>query len=203
VLSAGALWYGLSVKPAYWPPPDRTRADVRQAAERFEQALRAYTRSAQVEWTADVPQDELNRWLAVRVTEWGVNRGVHARVLDLMSRSMVNVDLDGAEVGMPFRWMGISGVLRLRYKPSAGPDRRVRMAVQSARAGLVPLPVSMAVEGILARLGIGDEAEVERLRARARSIDIVVPLRDGRKIGVADLTPLPGKFVMTCRTQGS
>lgn len=208
VASAAALWYALSVTPDYWQPIDRTRPDVRQTAERFEQTLRAYVRPAppakpSPEWTADVPQDQLNRWLAVRVTEWGVNRGVHPRVLDLMSRSMVNVDLDATEVAMPFRWMGISGVIRLRYKPSMADDKRVRLVVQDAHAGLVPLPVSMTIDGILTRLNVGDGAEIERLRRQARSIDIVVPLRDGRKASVVDLTPLPGKFVMTCRVPGS
>jgi hypothetical protein len=79
----------------------------------------------------------------------------------------------------------------------------MRLAIQDAHAGLVPVPVSMAIDSILARLNLADEAELERLRRRARAIDIVVPLRDGRKVSVVDLTALPGKFVMTCRVQGS
>ena len=211
-LSTIALWYALSATPAYWQPVDRTRPEVREMAERFEQMMRAHLRTTPApgtsapaeprEWTADVIQDQLNSWLAVRVTEWGVNRGVHPRVLELMSRSMVNIDLEATEVALPFQWLGIAGVMRLSYTPAVGADKRMRLLIRDAHVGLVPVPVAMAIEAILARLGVAVEAEIERLRGQARALAIVVPLRDGRRASVTDLTPLPGKFVMTGRVGG-
>ena len=196
VLPVALLWYGLTVRPDYWPPPDPSRQDTRQVALRFEEAMRASVRS---EWTIDVPQDQLNAWLATRVTEWGADRGVHPRTLELIGKSMIAVDLDGIEVAWAFRKFGISGVVRLRYRPVMGEDKRVRLAIQYARAGIVPVPVTYALESILASVP-RDEAGDEGLFERARMVDLTVPTRDGRRVSVVDVTVVPGKFVVTSRT---
>ena len=220
VMPAGVLWYGLSARPDYWQPIDRARPEVRAAAERFEQAMREQVRPAAApptqtavqtpapatpvlsepsEWTVEVTQEQLNTWLAVRVTEWGANRGVHPRVLELMSRSMISIDLDAIEVALPFTRASISGVILLRYRPVVGEDKRVRLVAQDAHAGIAPVPIAMALDSILAHVPRGQEGEVESLRRRARSLDLLIPLRDGRTISVVDMALLPGKTVLTLR----
>jgi hypothetical protein len=213
VLPAGLLWYAVTVKPDYWPPADRADPAVRRAAEQFERAMRAQVNpmpaslaqapapapAERPEWTAEVTQDQLNWWLAARLKEWGVDRGVGPWALDLLSRSMVNVDLDGLEVAIPFEKAGISIVVRFRYKPVVGADNRVRLVCQDAHAGLIPVPIRMALDAILAQVPEGQRQEVESLRAKALSAEALIPLRDGRKVSVIDMALLPEKFVITCR----
>jgi hypothetical protein len=148
----------------------------------------------------EITQEQLNVWLRVRLTEWGANRGVDPRVLELLSRGMISIELGAVEVAVPFKKAAISGVIRLRYRPAAGGDGRVRLMTEDAHAGLAPVPISTAIESILSHVPQGDEGEIERLRARARAIDLLVPLRDGRLVGVVDMALLPGKAIVTFRT---
>jgi hypothetical protein len=67
---------------------------------------------------------------------------------------------------VPFKWMDISGVLRLSYEPSVGGDRLMRLLIRDAHVGIVPVSVSMAIEAILARLGWDDRAEIGLVRIR-------------------------------------
>jgi hypothetical protein len=219
VMPTAVVWYGLSFKPDYWEPIDQTRPEVRQSAERFEQSLREQVRpppaprlsfmpgpsltpgrSEPVEWTVEITQEQLNVWLRVRLTEWGANRGFDPRVLELLSRGMISIELGAVEVAVPFKKAAISGVIRLRYRPTAAGDGRVRLMAEDAHAGLAPVPIATAIESILSHVPQGDESEIERLRARARALDLLIPLRDGRLVGVIDMALLPGKAIVTFRT---
>lgn len=51
----------------------------------------------------EVTQGQLNNWLAGRLTEWGANRRIDPWMLDRMSRSMVNVEVDAVEVAVEFQ----------------------------------------------------------------------------------------------------
>lgn len=221
VMPTAVVWYGLSFKPDYWQPVDPTQPDVRQAAERFEQSLREQVRpplptpgpsfisgpsltpgrAEPVEWTVEITQEQLNVWLRVRLTEWGANRGVDPRVLELLSRGMISIELGAVEVALPFTKAAVSGVIRLRYRPAGGGgDGRVRLIAEDAHAGLAPVPIATAFESILSHVPQGEEGKIEGLRARARAIDLLVPLRDGRVAGVVDMALLPGKAIVTFRT---
>jgi hypothetical protein len=227
-IPAATVWYGLSFKPAYWEPVDETRPDAREAAARFEQSLRNHVppapessrstfsptiplapgdpaapgRREPAEWTEEIMQAQLNAWLRSRVADWGANRGVNPRLLELLGRSQVSIDLGVVEVAVPFTKASISGVVRMRYRPVTGGDGRVRLMAEEAHAGLAPVPVSMAIDNLLANVPGGDEGEIERLRARASAIDLVVPLRDGRQVGVVDMALIPGQAIVTFRTLG-
>ena len=206
------LWYAMSRKPAYWQPLDPQRKEVREAAERFEQAMSAQVPKPAVaapgqpgppaersEWTTVVTLDQLNSWLAVRVAEWGAKRRIDSGLLDRLSRSVVTVDLDAVEVAIPLERAGLATILRLRYKPRVGEQKRVRLILQQAQAGLVPVPINTVLNIVGAYLPGGQRAEVEALRAKVQSVDLRVPLEDGRTVTVTDLAVLPGKFVLTCR----
>jgi hypothetical protein len=223
VVPALLLWYGVSSKPDYWQPPDPKRPEVREAAERFEAAMTAQVPKATVpptaapgqppltpgtppaadrpEWTVEVTQEQLNSWLAVRVAEWGVKRRIDARVLDRLAHSVVNVDLEGVEVAVPVEKAGVASIVRLRYRPVPGGDKRVRLVLQGAQAGMVPVPINTVLDNIAAYVPRGQRDEIENLRGKVQSLDLLIPLEDGRKVGVVDLALLPGKFVLTCRVQ--
>jgi hypothetical protein len=208
------LWYAVSSKPDYWQPLDPQRTDVRETAQQFEQAMSAQVpkpaaaapatdqpapSGARSEWTAEVTQDQLNSWLAVRVTEWGVKRRIDPGVLDRLSRSVVNVDLDGVEVAIPVERVGLATILRLRYKPVVVEGKRVRLMLQGAQAGLVPVPIATVLDKVAAYLPQGQQAEIEALRGKVQSLDLHLPLEDGRTVSVTDLALLPGKLLVTCR----
>ena len=59
MVSAAALWWALSVTPDYWQPIYRTRPEVRQTAERFEQGLRAFVSGSRATtlsaWPSEIP----------------------------------------------------------------------------------------------------------------------------------------------------
>jgi hypothetical protein len=225
-IPAATVWYGLSFKPAYWEPVEETRPDAREGAVRFEQSLRNHVppasetsrssfsptvplapgsqavpgRREPTEWTEEITQAQLNAWLRSRVTEWGANRGVNPRLLELLGRSQVSIDVGVVEVGVPFTKASISGVVRMRYRPVTGGDGRVRLMAEDAHVGLAPVPISMAIDNLLSDVPGADEGEIERLRARASAIDLVVPLRDGRQVGVVDMALIPGQAIVTFRT---
>lgn len=216
VVPVGLLWYGVSAKPDYWQPIDRTRPDAREAAERFEQAMSAQVRqmpapvtqtpapvtpapAERPEWTVEVTQEQLNSWLAVRLTEWGANRSIDPRMLDRMSRSMVNVDVDAVEVAVPFEQAGVSSIVRLRYKPVLGEDKRVRLVLQDAHAGLIPVPITTVFAGILAYVPQGQPGELESLRRKIQALDLLIPLADGRTVSVVGMQLRPGKLLLTCQ----
>jgi hypothetical protein len=208
------LWYAVSSKPSYWQPLDPQRTDVRETARQFEQAMSAQVpkpaaavpatdqpapSGERSEWTLVVTLDQLNSWLAVGVTEWGVKRGLDPRVLDRLSRSVVNVDLDAVEVAVPVERAGLATILRLRYKPVVGEGKRVRLMLQGAQAGLVPVPITTVLDNIAAYLPQGQRAEIEALRGKVQSLDLRLLLEDGRTVSVTDLALLPGKLLLTCR----
>ena len=205
-----SLWYAVSSKPAYWQPPDPQRPSVREMAEAFEQAMSAQVpkltaaapatgqpapAAERLEWTAVVTLDQLNSWLAVRVADWGVKRRIDPRVLDRLSRSVVNVDLDAVEIAIPIERAGLASILQLRYKPMVGGHRPVRLMLQEAHAGLVPVPIDTVLDKVAAYLP-------QTLRGKVQWLDLQIPLEDGRTVSVTDMALLPGKFLLTCRADG-
>jgi hypothetical protein len=218
----GVLWYGVSAKPVYWRPIDGTQANVREAAERFEQAASSQLsqlssqrdqqdsdqraqgdqrdqRGGQPVWTMEVTQEQLNNWLAARLPGWGANRRIDPRLLDRISHSMVSIDLDGVEVAVPLERVGVTSIIRLRYKPVVADDKHVRLVLQDAHAGLVPLPIRTVLEGIIAYMPQGRKGELDTLRGQVQSLDLLVPLQDGRTVSLAGMELLPGKLVLTCQ----
>jgi hypothetical protein len=132
-------------------------------------------------WSEEFTQTQVNSWLAEELYEkhprW-VPKGV----------SDPRVKLTEGVVHLGFRWEKDkwSGVVSLQLKPSLPEPNRLEIEIQSARAGLIPLPVESLVQQFSQRVRT-DGWPVEWSHADGRDILTVNLENRTRNAPVLDL----------------
>jgi uncharacterized protein YpmS len=190
--------------PAYWRPVDVADPQVTARAEEVESRIATQTtsvRPADESWTLELTEEQVNAWLATRLRQWLANQGVDQEARDLVPHAMMNFADQRIELAAELKLKGISQVVRLRYRPQAVTDEPSRLKLESVYAGRMRIPLEMIVEQVRARIGGADAEDAAEVIAALRSIELVLPLDDGRTVTVTDVQVSPGRAVLTCRTQ--
>ena len=99
------------------------------------------------EWSAEFTQNEVNGWLAEEATEED-SESIPREVRDLRVQFTRGTLLLGCRVEQP-NW---NGVVSLTLEPRVPEPNRLDVEIESARAGLLPVPLNSVLDRIVAAL---------------------------------------------------
>lgn len=150
---AGYVFWSLSQVPEFYaeiledaPPPEVRKAEAKAFVERAEQLNKAIEEDDA--WSAEFTQSEVNGWLAEEAAD-EAGETYPSEVRDVRVHFTQSRLLVGCRVEQP-QW---NGVISLALKPSVPAPNRLEIEIESARAGLLPVPLDSVLERVVAALG--------------------------------------------------
>ena len=151
----------------------------------------------------ELTEDQANAWLAARLPMWLANQGVDQQVLDAIPQVMAQVTEGRVELAAELRLNGTTQIIRLAYRPrpptgTPGVEGEpIHLDLDGVYAGRLPVPMDALIAQLRQHIG---ERDADETAAAVRSIELDIPVDDGRRMTVIDVQLTDGRAVLTCRT---
>lgn len=206
MLSGVVLWLLASGKPRYYRQIDPQDPVALRQAEQFEQKVSSQaTRVRPPEdetWQMQLDQSQVNDWLATRLPQWLANQGVNTSELAPLNHLMVGFVDGHIELAAEAEALGIDSVLRLIYAPrDNGPHQPVTLELQSIRSGHLPLPKDTVLQQLVDSSPAEQREQMSEARKMIETVDLTLPLQDGRTVSIVGMEFNDTGVLLTCRTQ--
>jgi len=148
--ATGAYW-------AVWQEPDfyaQAMQDPDDPVEQKQQAKQFVQRTMRLvddirhanQWSEEFSQEQVNSWLA---------EDLHHKYDDIVPRGVndprVQFLPDIVQIGFRYQRSDWQGVVSLNVKPCVPGDNQLALEIESVRAGLLPIPLDLVIEGVLKR----------------------------------------------------
>jgi uncharacterized protein YpmS len=144
-------------------------------------------------WRIDLTQDQINRWLAVRLPQWLANQQIDAAVLEQIGQPMIAFTSRGIEAAAQAEWAGVACVMRLIYQPEVDADGVVTLKLSGVRIGAMPVGRGV-VESMLA------DDVARGMSGMVGELPLRLPLGDGRAVEVIGMQVRGERVTLVCRT---
>jgi len=191
-LPLAVVWWLITSTPDFYQPLDLSDPVVLATAKGSAQKLENHVVSETTAWDQqtyqlELPEEDVNRWLAVNFPAWLRNQQVDERAIAEAEGLMVHITAEGIEVARRVAWKGFDQVARLRYTVAEPltPDGPARLQLAGMYIGRLPIPAETVFEMIEQRMDkpTGDDAEVRaRVWQLVKELPLEMPLltRDNR-----------------------
>jgi hypothetical protein len=147
-------------------------------------------------WSVSIMEADVNAWLGSRMGDWAASRGVN---IGASMPTRMKIDEAGAHVWVP--WRGVWGfTVSLTLDAPAVDGAPVRVAVRSARLGLLPVPMTL----VRPVLGAASEQAWARELASGGVLTLTkreLSMEDGRRVRLVSAALRPGRVEVTCITE--
>ena len=190
-------------QPSYWRVLDAENAEIQRDAERVERSVTSRltrVRPDEETWRIHLSDSQINEWLATRLPKWLKNRGIKDEVLAKIKHPMFNADGRLLRLAAKISASALVGVVQVGFEPHEPVgDGPVRLKLAEARIGRLPVSVDLLTSAMVHGFG-ATEKEGKRIRQTLDSIELRLPLGDGRRVDVVGLEPRQDGVLLSCRT---
>jgi hypothetical protein len=203
VAPLGAVGWMCSAEPCFWQTVDSKDPEVQREAEQVERSVSSKltrVRPDEKTWKLRLSEAQINRWLATRLPKWLENRGVKSEVLEKIHHPIFEAKDGLLRLAAEVSVSALFGVVQVGFEPRGlDNDRPVRLKLTEARIGRLPISVDLLTKALSNGFGVSKKRG-RRYRRMLDSIEMKLPLGDGRRVDVVGLEPREDGLVLNCRT---